>query len=179
MSTEPNPEEDVADLELWKQLRAGIQRIEPDYREILVLRDIEGLSAKEVAEVVELSVPAVKSRLHRARGQLLRAPGVHSFRAAARLPGHSTGLLRAPRGRPLPRHLLHDGGARVDLFHLLERMRWAQGRPQCLQHRPLRGAHNGSDPHQGGAPSFAGSPLNPAFLNPFPPDWLYHCERQE
>ena len=70
MSTEPNPEEDVADLELWKQLRAGIQRIEPDYREILVLRDIEGLSAKEVAEVVELSVPAVKSRLHRARGQL-------------------------------------------------------------------------------------------------------------
>ena len=70
ISTEPNPEEDVADLELWKQLRAGIQRIEPDYREILVLRDIEGLSAKEVAEVVELSVPAVKSRLHRARGQL-------------------------------------------------------------------------------------------------------------
>jgi RNA polymerase sigma-70 factor, ECF subfamily len=37
------------------------------YREVLVLRDVEGLSAAEVAEVLGVSVQAVKSRLHRAR----------------------------------------------------------------------------------------------------------------
>jgi RNA polymerase sigma-70 factor (ECF subfamily) len=37
------------------------------YREILLLRDVEGLSASEVAEAVGVSVEAVKSRLHRAR----------------------------------------------------------------------------------------------------------------
>jgi RNA polymerase sigma-70 factor (ECF subfamily) len=37
------------------------------YREVLVLRDVEGLTAPEVAEVMGLSVEAVKSRLHRAR----------------------------------------------------------------------------------------------------------------
>jgi RNA polymerase sigma-70 factor (ECF subfamily) len=37
------------------------------YREVLVLRDVEGLSAPEVAEVLGVSVQAVKSRLHRAR----------------------------------------------------------------------------------------------------------------
>ena len=37
------------------------------YREVLLLRDVEGLTASEVAEVVGVSVQAVKSRLHRAR----------------------------------------------------------------------------------------------------------------
>jgi RNA polymerase sigma-70 factor (ECF subfamily) len=37
------------------------------YREVLLLRDVEGLSAAEVAEVLGVSVQAVKSRLHRAR----------------------------------------------------------------------------------------------------------------
>jgi RNA polymerase sigma-70 factor (ECF subfamily) len=37
------------------------------YREVLVLRDVEGLSAPEVGEIMGLGVEAVKSRLHRAR----------------------------------------------------------------------------------------------------------------
>ena len=41
--------------------------LDPMYREVLLLRDVEGLSAPEVAEVVGASVQAVKSRLHRAR----------------------------------------------------------------------------------------------------------------
>ncbi|MBT6433488.1 MAG: sigma-70 family RNA polymerase sigma factor [Deltaproteobacteria bacterium] len=64
------PDKQAESAELWRQIRNGIGKIEPAYREILVLRDIEGLSAKEVAEIVGLTVPAVKSRLHRARSQL-------------------------------------------------------------------------------------------------------------
>jgi len=69
-STGPGPHEQAESAEIWQQVQAGIQRIEPAYREVLVLRDIEGLRAKEVAEVVGISVPAVKSRLHRARAEL-------------------------------------------------------------------------------------------------------------
>jgi len=69
-SATPGPHEQAESAEIWRQVQAGIQRIEPAYREILVLRDIEGLRAKEVAEIVGISVPAVKSRLHRARAEL-------------------------------------------------------------------------------------------------------------
>jgi RNA polymerase sigma-70 factor (ECF subfamily) len=45
-------------------------QLEPEAREVVVLRDIEGLTAAEVAEVTGTSVAAVKSRLHRARAAL-------------------------------------------------------------------------------------------------------------
>ncbi len=48
-------------------LDSAIAALEPEYREVLLLRDVEGLSAAEVAEVTGVSVAAVKSRLHRAR----------------------------------------------------------------------------------------------------------------
>lgn len=69
-STSPGPHEQVESAEVWQLVHHGIQKLEPDYREILVLRDIEGLPATEVAEIVGISVSAVKSRLHRARSQL-------------------------------------------------------------------------------------------------------------
>jgi RNA polymerase sigma-70 factor (ECF subfamily) len=69
-SERPGPHEQVESAQVWEQVQAAIQSIEPAYREILVLRDIEGLRAKEVAEIVGISVPAVKSRLHRARSDL-------------------------------------------------------------------------------------------------------------
>ena len=69
-SPSPDPHQQAESAEIWRQVQAGIQLIEPAYREILVLRDIEGLRAKEVAEIVGISVPAVKSRLHRARAEL-------------------------------------------------------------------------------------------------------------
>jgi RNA polymerase sigma-70 factor, ECF subfamily len=69
-SATPGPHEQAESAEIWQQVHAGLQRIEAAYREILVLRDIEGLPAKEVAEIVGISVPAVKSRLHRARAEL-------------------------------------------------------------------------------------------------------------
>ncbi len=51
-------------------LTRAIRELEAGQRELLVLRDVEGLSAAEVADVLELSVEAVKSRLHRARAAL-------------------------------------------------------------------------------------------------------------
>ena len=61
------PEDVVSGLQLQSALGSAIQGLEPMYREVLVLRDVEGLSAGEVAEVLGLTVEAVKSRLHRAR----------------------------------------------------------------------------------------------------------------
>jgi RNA polymerase sigma-70 factor (ECF subfamily) len=48
-------------------LDAAIGALQPMYREVLLLRDVEGLSAPEVAEALGITVEAVKSRLHRAR----------------------------------------------------------------------------------------------------------------
>lgn len=51
-------------------IQAAIGTLSDDYREALVLRDVEGMSAEEAAEVVGIEVGALKSRLHRARVQL-------------------------------------------------------------------------------------------------------------
>lgn len=61
------PDEALADKRLGQALERAIGELDPMYREVLLLRDVEGLSAAEVAEVVGVSVDAVKSRLHRAR----------------------------------------------------------------------------------------------------------------
>jgi len=53
--------------ELSARMEAAIDKLPKDYKIVLVLRDVEGLSADETAQVVGLSVAAVKSRLHRAR----------------------------------------------------------------------------------------------------------------
>jgi len=62
-----DPEDAAAGNQVRSALQAAISELEPMYREVLVLRDVEGLSAPEVADVLGLSVEAVKSRLHRAR----------------------------------------------------------------------------------------------------------------
>ena len=53
--------------ELSARMESAIDKLPKDYKLVLVLRDVEGLSAEETAQAVGLSVPAVKSRLHRAR----------------------------------------------------------------------------------------------------------------
>jgi RNA polymerase sigma-70 factor (ECF subfamily) len=65
-----DPEQQLSREELGGILEAAIQSLEPLYRSVFVLRDIEELSTEETAEVLGLSVPAVKSRLLRARLQL-------------------------------------------------------------------------------------------------------------
>jgi RNA polymerase sigma-70 factor (ECF subfamily) len=51
-------------------LTRTIQGLPPGFRTVFVLRDVEGLSTEETAEALDLSIPAVKSRLLRARLQL-------------------------------------------------------------------------------------------------------------
>jgi RNA polymerase sigma-70 factor (ECF subfamily) len=63
----PNPEQTATNRELALALTHAIDALEPSQREVLVLRDVEGLSALEVARILDVSVDAVKSRLHRAR----------------------------------------------------------------------------------------------------------------
>jgi len=53
--------------ELSARMENAIDKLPKDYKIVLVLRDVEGLSAEETAQAVGLSVAAVKSRLHRAR----------------------------------------------------------------------------------------------------------------
>ena len=64
------PLEDLLDSETRAVMQEGIDKLPEELRVVFVLRDVEGLSNSEVAEVLTLSVPAVKSRLHRARLQL-------------------------------------------------------------------------------------------------------------
>jgi RNA polymerase sigma-70 factor (ECF subfamily) len=62
-----SPEEAFQNKELRQALDQAIEKLPKKYRMVLVLRDMEGLSAKEVGTVMGLNERAVKSRLHRAR----------------------------------------------------------------------------------------------------------------
>jgi RNA polymerase sigma-70 factor, ECF subfamily len=66
----PNPETNAANRELASALSGAMDTLSDDYREVILLRDIEGLSAPETAASLGISVDAVKSRLHRAREAL-------------------------------------------------------------------------------------------------------------
>jgi len=61
------PLEQVMGKELRSALDDAIRKLPVDYRMVFILRDVEGKSAEESAKIVKLSVPAVKSRLRRAR----------------------------------------------------------------------------------------------------------------
>jgi RNA polymerase sigma-70 factor (ECF subfamily) len=69
-SNEVPPDDAAETRELGAALEGAIASLAPMYREVVLLRDVEGLSAVEVAEVLELTVDAVKSRLHRARADV-------------------------------------------------------------------------------------------------------------
>ena len=62
-----DPRTDVMSEELRSVLTRHINELSPDNRIVFVLRDVHGLSTDDTAGVLGLSVPAVKSRLHRAR----------------------------------------------------------------------------------------------------------------
>jgi RNA polymerase sigma-70 factor, ECF subfamily len=66
----PAPDQAVEEQETRELLSRALAALEPMYREAFVLRDLEGLSAQEAAQVSGISVEALKSRLHRARAAM-------------------------------------------------------------------------------------------------------------
>jgi len=67
---EDDPEKKYSREELGEILQNAVDQLKPAFRTVFVLRDIEELSTEETAEALGISVPAVKSRLLRARLQL-------------------------------------------------------------------------------------------------------------
>lgn len=72
-SDAPSPLAEAEQHELARVLGEALDSLSDEHREVIMLRDVEGLSAAEAAVALELSVDALKSRLHRARGALREA----------------------------------------------------------------------------------------------------------
>lgn len=66
----PSPETMLARGQLHKLLLGAIDSLPPPYREVYVLRDLEGRPGDEVSKMLGISLAAQKSRLHRARAQV-------------------------------------------------------------------------------------------------------------
>src|SRR5262249_15551847 len=77
------PEEALLDHETHELIERAIARLPEKYRDVFVLIDVEGLSNADAAEMLGLSVPAVKSRLHRARLLMRHALAPHFEEVAA------------------------------------------------------------------------------------------------
>jgi len=69
----PTPEEALESKEQERAIQRALSKLSSDHRSILVLRDIEGFSYNEIAEVLGVSIGTVKSRLARARADLKRS----------------------------------------------------------------------------------------------------------
>jgi len=65
-----SPEQEVSERELSVMLGNALAALPEEYREVLVMRDVEGLSTVEASAAVGVSAEALKSRLHRARSAL-------------------------------------------------------------------------------------------------------------
>ena len=65
------PADQVEGRERRRRLDIKVKGLSPQHRAVLVLRDIEGLSYDEIANITDTPVGSVKARLHRARGQLI------------------------------------------------------------------------------------------------------------
>ncbi len=70
---EPSPAWDLASLD-WDhvdgRLKSAIERLKPEYRSVLLLWGVEGMKYREIAEIQEIPLGTVMSRLHRARAIL-------------------------------------------------------------------------------------------------------------
>jgi RNA polymerase sigma-70 factor (ECF subfamily) len=66
----PDPERQALTGELREALEGAIEQLPPPYRTVFIMREVEGLSTAETADVLEVREEVVKTRLHRARGML-------------------------------------------------------------------------------------------------------------
>jgi RNA polymerase sigma-70 factor (ECF subfamily) len=79
------PEDELMSTEAQSYMNEAVEELPPNLRVVFLLRDIEGLSTRETAEVLDLSETAVKTRLSRARLRLREMlTGYHGERVAER-----------------------------------------------------------------------------------------------
>jgi RNA polymerase sigma-70 factor (ECF subfamily) len=69
----PNPEELVLQNDSGTLVRKALEELPPNYREVLILRELEGMSYREIAEITGMPVGTVMSSLSRARVRLRQA----------------------------------------------------------------------------------------------------------
>jgi len=93
----PNPEERYSQQELRTILETTINELDPGYRVVFQLRDVEDFSTDETARALNLSVPTVKTRLLRARLQLRNSLAVYFQPAKQAASDRSKALSRRPR----------------------------------------------------------------------------------
>jgi RNA polymerase sigma-70 factor (ECF subfamily) len=72
LASSSRPDSLVAGREAKERLQAGLQKLSPELRETLILRDLEELEYREIAEILRIPEGTVKSRLNRARAELAR-----------------------------------------------------------------------------------------------------------
>lgn len=70
VDTSPQPQETVEHRETQKLLQEGLSALPEEYRKVLILREIEGLSYTEIAESASIELGTVKSRISRGRSLL-------------------------------------------------------------------------------------------------------------
>ena len=70
VSDYPSPDDNLATREFYERLQAAIAGLPEAFRVAIVLREIEGLAYEEIAEMTEVSLGTVKSRIARARAKL-------------------------------------------------------------------------------------------------------------
>ncbi len=63
----PRPDVDLERAEIRRMIAEIVPTLPPKYREAFTMRDLEGLNLREIADMTGLTVPAVKTRIHRAR----------------------------------------------------------------------------------------------------------------
>lgn len=95
-----DPHHDLERGELREAIRGGLATLPPAHREAVILRDIEGLSAREAAKVLGIGERALKSRLHRGRAALRRALAPHGDGRAAAKPDATHAAERRQPGCP-------------------------------------------------------------------------------
>ncbi len=66
----PSPEKVCESKEVRAVIKETLESLTPDFRAVIVLREIEGLSYEEISEVLQISIGTVKSRISRARDEL-------------------------------------------------------------------------------------------------------------
>jgi RNA polymerase sigma-70 factor, ECF subfamily len=69
-SCPPNPEEAVLQNDSDTLVRKALEKLSPNFREVLILRELEGMSYREIADITGMPAGTVMSSLSRARGRL-------------------------------------------------------------------------------------------------------------